>query len=285
MNRRRKLQLGVINIMPNAKDYAATITAALNTAHTANLSAQAEANEMFELHWLRLRSHVYRSSSAEVSSYAYFDELQERTPLDVLLITGAPVEHLPFSDIHYLEELNQIFHYSEQHLRSVFGLCFGALALANYLGIGKRQMANKVFGVYPMQRGVAASEYLGTQQTPQLAMSTWALLDEDHLKKKAQQTGLRSVLHHEELGHIMLASADDKFALMLGHPEYHASTLQQEWQRDLPKEIPYTAKFTPDSFDGMAQQLQSAPCPVLLNWLRMHANRLQQESSTTNTHA
>lgn len=249
----KKLQLGIVNIMPKAQEYASMLNAAFG-------QELAEA----DVHYIRLRDHPYRSS--DVAGYAFFDELIRDTQLDLLLMTGAPVEHLPFAEIHYMAELERILAYAAGHCKSVFGLCFGALALGKYLGVGKRQFDDKIFGVYAMQKTSAASAFFAEEESIQLALSTWALLNEDELS--AAKIPLQAILTHPQWGHLMLASRDRRFVLMLGHPEYQADTLLQEWQRDTLKQIAYTRRFKEADFVEMGEQMRTAPCPLLRTWLR-----------------
>lgn len=256
-----KLKLGVVNIMPHARDYDLQLRTAL-----------ADVADLVELYPIRLASHAYLSSATDVAQYHTFGELYRQVSLDLLLVTGAPVEHLPFDEIRYMPELEQILAAARGAGIAICGLCFGALAIAACLGIGKRVQHSKVFGVYELTVHAGAERYVG--MLPQylcMPFSTWALLDPDALAK--QGGDVVTLASHPVLGPVMLASRDHQFLMLLGHPEYSAATLRQEWLRDSAKRIPYTANFTDASFDEMARTLQLGASLALSSWVIQHFNR------------
>ncbi|AXA94113.1 homoserine O-succinyltransferase [Massilia sp. YMA4] len=259
------LHVGVLNFMPNAQAYGRSVAAALQCADVP-----------VELHSVRLRSHAYRSSGGDVAHYPDFEELTARVALDLLLVTGAPVEHLPYEQIHYFPELCAIFHEAERRRIGVMGICFGALALARYLGHDKRLMAQKVFGVHEVQACPGAERYLGSgNRTLQLPLSTWALLDPAGGLPGARP--VKPLLRHREYGDLMLATEDEQLVMMLGHPEYTADMLYREWLRD--RDDPantYTAAHEHESFRHMELLLSQGGSPVLANWIRSHVRATAQ---------
>lgn len=255
-----RLKLGLINIMPYADEYALSIGRAL-----------ASVKDLYELYPIRLHSHEYRSSGLQVDRYLDFDELVRRVRLDLLLVTGAPVEHLPYEEIRYWDELHRIFTYAQTQVASVLGICFGGLAIGRFLGIDKRVLGDKLFGVHRLAVAAGSERYVGSgRRHIELALSTWALLDEGQVTRARQGT-VRTLARHAELGPLLLATQDDRFVMVLGHPEYTVERLQHEWQRDLPKGIAYTRRFTTPSFAEMGRRLQEGGSPILENWLRSHA--------------
>ncbi|UQV46659.1 homoserine O-succinyltransferase [Janthinobacterium lividum] len=258
-----KLKLGVVNIMPHARQYDLQLRTAL-----------ADVADLIELYPIRLVSHAYLSSATDVAQYHTFSELNRQVSLDLLLVTGAPVEHLPFDEIRYMPELEQIFGATRGFGIPVCGLCFGALAIAGYLGIGKRVQQSKVFGVYKLAIHAGVERHVGAlPRHLYMPFSTWALLDPDALALANRHGGLVTLASHPDLGPVMLASHDHQFLMLLGHPEYSVATLRQEWLRDSAKQIPYTSNFSDASFDEMARTLQSGASPALSNWVIEHFNR------------
>ena len=255
-----RLQIGLVNIMPNARDYEQLLRAALG-----------DERPHVDLHPIRLDSHDYRSSAAAIGDYPAFDEAVARTPLDLLILTGAPVEHLPYDEIRYWGEIQRILGYAQRHLRSVLGICFGGLAVARFLGVDKRVRDDKLFGVQPLQVApdAMARSLLGRGDTPHLALSTWALLDEGEADAAARR-GLRTLARHPDLGPLVLATQDERMVMVLGHPEYTVQTLYQEWQRDIPKGIAYTRDLDEHDFAAMAGLLEQHAPPILAHWVRHH---------------
>lgn len=253
----KRISLGVINIMPHAQEYAKLLAQAF-----------AEVGDLVELQPIRLASHVYRSSGA-LDAIPCFRE-QARRGIDLLLVTGAPVEHLAFDDIHYWQELREVFTYAREQRIPVLGLCFGGLAVAKFFGMEKRLCGEKVFGVYRVEAGGDSARYIGAGRSHvDLALSTWALLDAPPGAAQAE-TMLRPILHHPALGPVMLATPDHAWVAMLGHPEYTVETLRAEWRRDRDKGLAYADRFTAPDLAAMGAQLGSSPVPILANWVRSH---------------
>lgn len=261
ISQRPKLKLGLVNIMPNAESYEQSIHNAL-----------AETRHLFELFPIRLRSHKYRSSALD--RYFWLDDLVARVPLDLLILTGAPVEHLPFEEVSYWDELCRLFALAEKRLISTLGICFGGLAIAKFLGVEKRVFAEKCFGVHSVPVSPGGGRYIGSDRRHfNLALSTFALLDEGR-SKPLHDGRVQILARHPEFGPLVLATPDHKFVMVLGHPEYSVENLFREWQRDVVKDISYTRSFTEASFADMALKLQTGASPILANWLRSHSRAL-----------
>jgi homoserine O-succinyltransferase len=258
----RKLRVGLVNIMPNPEEYAKSIHYAL-----------AQENSLFDLLPIRLRSHRYRRSRV-VERYFWSHDVAARTPLDLLIVTGAPVEHRPFEEIRYWDELCELFTLAQERFISTLGICFGGLAIAGFLGMNKRVFSEKHFGVYSMPVSPGGERYIGTgRRQLNMAMSTWALLDESQ-SAPLRNGSIQTLARHPTLGPLVLATANHKFVMVLGHPEYSVDHLFREWQRDLAKGIPYTCNFNRESFREMELRLKSGGSPILANWLRSHFHHI-----------
>ena len=135
----RPLRVGIINIMPRAETYEANL-----------LRPLADAPSVVEPIWIRLGSHVYSSSDARhiARRYVTFQEATGHAALDGLILTGAPVEELPFEAVHYWSELEAILQQARRSISSTLGLCWGGLALAKQLDIDKELLPKKLFGVF-----------------------------------------------------------------------------------------------------------------------------------------
>lgn len=253
-----KLRVGLVNIMPSPDEYAKSIHRAL-----------ADENSLFDLLPIRLRSHKYHDGKI-VERYCWSHDLAARAPLDLLIVTGAPVEHLPFEEIRYWDELCELFTLAQERFTSTLGICFGGLAIARFLGINKRVFTEKHFGVYSLPVSPGGERYIGAGRREfNMALSTWALLDES--ESPPLRNGLiQSLARHPEFGSLVLATTNHKFVMVLGHPEYSVDHLFREWQRDLAKGIPYTRNFNHQSFLDMELRLKSGASPIIANWLRSH---------------
>ena len=77
-----------------------------------------------------------------------FEEIKDQR-FDGFIITGAPVEQMPFEEVDYWEELKEIMEWTKTHVTSTMHLCWGAQAgLYYHYGIEKVQLDEKVFGVF-----------------------------------------------------------------------------------------------------------------------------------------
>jgi homoserine O-succinyltransferase len=252
-----KLRVGLLNIMPNAVEYAKSIQNAL-----------ADTSRLFDMFPIRLRSHKYNDKGTD--QYFRTEDLATHPPLDLLIVTGAPVEHLPFEEIRYWEELRELFTLAQERFTSTLGICFGGLAIARFLGMEKRVSSEKHFGVYSVPVCLGGERYIGTERREfNLALSTWALLDEEQSPPLCNGM-IQTLARHPKLGPLVLATQNHKFVMILGHPEYSVDHLFKEWQRDLPKGVPYTRNFNRESFLEMEARLKTGGSPILANWLRSH---------------
>ena len=98
--------------------------------------------------------------------YKDFDEVMTRN-YDGCIITGAPVEHLPFEDVDYWDELCALMDWTKKHVHSTFHICWGAQAgLYHHYGIPKQPLPGKLFGVYPIRWNTGAASCSGALTTP-----------------------------------------------------------------------------------------------------------------------
>ena len=139
----RPLKIMLLNLMPTKIDTETQLSRLLG-----NTPLQVE------LTLVRKASHESRNTSEQhmLAFYKEFDEFRD-TNFDGLIITGAPVEHLPFEEVDYWQELCEIMEWSKTHVHSTFHICWGAQAgLYYHFGIGKQPLPEKMFGVFPHTR-------------------------------------------------------------------------------------------------------------------------------------
>lgn len=223
----RALRLGIINLMPQAESYEQMLLAALSAAQRL---PEAGARELAPI-WLRLRSHAYSSSDqTRLAAYRTFDEIDAST-LDGLILTGAPVEELPYAEVHYWDELRELLTRAEKLVPSTLGLCWGGMALAKLLGIEKVNFPRKLFGLYPMQALGEAENWSGSG-TLFCAHSRHAGIDDAELERAERAGDVQLLAHSTRTGYTLFASSDQRFVMHLGHPEYPTARLLYEYQRD-----------------------------------------------------
>ncbi len=259
----RSIRVGLLNIMPDTEGYERLIRRALD-----------DYSDAIELHPIRLLTHDY-GDNARCQGFA---ETQARTPLDLLIITGAPVEHLDYEQVSYWPELKQVIHSAHAHIRATAGICFGALAVARHLGIGKRVIPGKAFGLYRLRladsKGVYADE---AGREIRMPFSTRALLDGADVQRAVEHGELRRVACGDDIDAV-LESNDRRLLMIVGHPEYEADTLRREWLRDCAKGIAYTRDFSEEYFDVLPSNMPERADSVLSLWIASHIEAIREKS-------
>ena len=219
---RRRLRIGIMNLMPRLEAYEPSL-----------LEPLAGHAEVVEPVFIRLASHGYHSSDhAHLARlYRSFDAAISGSPLDGLIVTGAPVEELAFEQVHYLRELEEILGYARRHVAITLGLCWGGLVIAHVLGIGKRVFARKLFGVYD-DRVLVDRHDIVEPGMLSCAHSRHAGVVEADLESAARAGTVRALAQGAHTGYTMFETTDLRYLAHLGHPEYEAERLAQEWHRD-----------------------------------------------------
>jgi homoserine O-succinyltransferase len=219
----RPLRIGVINIMPHAEAYEPHIVRPLDRATLP-----------VELVWIRLRSHVYTSSDPlRIDRYVPYDRVGAERPLDGVILTGAPIEELPFESVRYWPEVSEILADCRARGPNVLGLCWGGLALARLLGIEKHVLPKKLFGVFDETVLDPAHPIVGgSDDVFRCTQSRHAGIRSVHLEEARDDGVLRLLSHGVDTGYTVFESADRRFLMHLGHPEYEVARLATEWARD-----------------------------------------------------
>ncbi len=218
------LRVGIVNIMPRAQAYEAYLLRPLERAP-----------HVVRPVWIRLESHTYTSSDAAHIDrhYTSFDGALADGALDGLILTGAPVEELAFSDVRYWDELRAILSYARRAVGGSLGLCWGGLALAQLLGLEKEMFDKKLFGVF-QNRTLLREHPLthGFDDVFWCAHSRHSGIESRALEAAQESGDVRLLAHGDETGYTLFESADQRFLAHLGHPEYEAERLVHEWERD-----------------------------------------------------
>lgn len=215
---RKRLRIGVINLMPRAESYEPLLHAALGDE---------------ELVFIRLRGHFYGSSEQArlERTYVSFERASDAGPLDGLVLTGAPVEHLPFQQVRYWPELREILIAARSAIPSTLGLCWGGMALAELLGVPKVSFRQKLFGSYPLI-AIAPSPLMPPGEPLWYAQSRHAGVHVGAFETAVRNEELRVLAYSELFGYSVFESSDGRYVAHLGHPEYSPARLVEEYRRD-----------------------------------------------------
>ncbi len=195
-----------------------------------------------ELELIHTKSHKSKNTPAEhlLAFYKTFDDVKHRT-FDGLIITGAPVENMPFEEVEYWDELCEIMEWSKTHVHSTFHICWGAQAgLYYHFGIDKKPLDKKMFGVFKHKADYKRSIlFRGFDDEFMVPHSRHTTVDIEDVKKVPE---IKILASSEEAGVYAMATAEGKQIFITGHSEYDANTLANEYFRDLnegkPIEIP-----------------------------------------------
>jgi len=168
--------------------------------------------------------------------YRTFDTVRHER-FDGLIITGAPLEHMDFEEVHYWEELKEILDWAKTHVFSTFLICWAAqVGLYHYYGVPKYQLAKKTFGVFPhrvlnrfsmLVRGFDDVFYV-----PHSVNSGIRYEDVEAC------SDLEILCDSPEAGIYLVASKNGRRVFVMGHSEYDADTLGAEYWRDVNKGVP-----------------------------------------------
>ena len=220
----RPLRIGILNIMPLGKQYE------FNLLHPLGLSPL-----QIEPIWIRLHSHSYKTwdLSHLNNLYVTWEEAMSPMPLDGLIITGAPVEHLPYEKVNYWLELVDLIEEARQSCASTLGLCWAGFALAYLAGVDKEVFPEKLFGVFPMKSLIPAHPIMGTQDdTFYCPQSRHAGLPDRAMEEAQTQGRLKLLAYGDKVGYTLFETFDQKQLMHLGHPEYNVSRIISEMERD-----------------------------------------------------
>lgn len=178
-------------------------------------------------------SHNSKNTPAEhmLAFYKTFEDVKDNF-YDGLIITGAPVEHLPFEGVDYWPELCEIMKWSRTHVYSTLHICWGAQAgLYYHYGIPKVAMEKKLSGIY---RHTLESRntmlFRGFDDTFSVPHSRYTTIERKDVEKVP---GLRILASSENAGIYAVAGEKGRQIFLLGHAEYDADTLKKEYVRDV----------------------------------------------------
>ncbi len=217
------------------------------------------------LELMHTTSHQSKNVTPEhlLTFYKTFDELKDRK-FDGMVITGAPVEQMPFEEVDYWPELCRIMEWSKSNVHSTFHICWGAQAgLYYHYGVPKRELPEKLFGVYPHQADYKRSILLrGFDDTFWVPHSRHTTVD----RADVLAAGLKLLASSPQAGVYAMMSKEGRQIFITGHAEYDPETLALEYRRDKDLGLPI---HVPENYFPMDDDTQ----PPLVRW-RGHANLL-----------
>lgn len=219
-----------------------------------------------DFEFIHTKSHVSKNTSAEhlFTFYKTFDDVKDKT-FDGMIITGAPVEQMPFEEVEYWDELCEIMEWTKTHVHSTFHICWGAQAgLYYHYGVNKYPLPEKLFGIFPHKADYKKSMLLrGFDDVFMVPQSRHTTIKTEDV---AAVPELKILASNEKCGIYAIATEGGKQIFITGHSEYDADTLKNEYLRDVAAGLPIHVpeNYFPDD------NPENEP---LVTW-RSHANLL-----------
>jgi len=219
-----------------------------------------------EIDFLKIKSHTSKNTPIEhlMTFYKNFDVIKKQN-YDGMIVTGAPVEQMEFEDVDYWNEITSIFDWAKKHVTSTLYICWAAqAALHHFFKIPKYPLNEKMFGVFkhrlldntlPLFRGFDDEFFVPHSRHTEVRK-------EDILKVPE----LKLLSESDESGVYIVTSRGGREFYITGHSEYASNTLDNEYKRDLAKDLPISI---PKNY----YQNDNPEAPIIDRW-RSHANLL-----------
>ena len=258
----RELKIAILNLMPVKQETEVQLLRLLS-----NTPLQ------MDVTLVRPLSHESKNTSKEYlrTFYKTFQEIKEQN-YDGMIITGAPVEQMPFEEVNYWDELIEIMEWSKKHVTSTFHICWGAQAgLYYHYGIPKYPLKEKQFGIFEHIEVESEKLLQGLDDYINIPHSRHSEVRREDIEACE---ALKLLLYSEEAGVGLVISQDGKQVFMTGHGEYDPLTLDQEYKRDLEKELPISM---PKHYyknnkmeEGVEVRWRSHMYAIFSNWLNYY---------------
>ena len=251
----RPLEIVVLNLMP---------TKIVTETQLSRLLGNTPLQVRLEL--MHTKTHIAKNTAQEhlLTFYKTFDELKDRK-FDGMVITGAPVENLPFEEVDYWQELCEIMEWSKTHVHSTFHICWGAQAgLYYHYGVDKHPLEEKLFGVFEHTRDYPRSILLrGFDDVFWAPHSRHTTVFREEIEAVSE---LKILASSEDAGVYAIMSKRGRHIFVTGHSEYDPDTLEKEYLRDKNAGLPIAVprNYYPNDDDTQAP---------IVRW-RGHANLL-----------
>lgn len=218
----RPLRIGLLNLMP---DKIATETQLARLIASTPLQV--------ELTLVRVGTHASKNTSEDhlITFYRTWEEVRDQH-FDGFIITGAPIETLPFDEVTYWPELTEILDWTTTNVHSTFSICWGAMAaLWHFHDVPKHILDDKAFGVYRHRNLQPASPYLaGFSDDFLVSVSRWTEVRRADVEKVPS---LELLMESDDTGVCLLSETAGRRLYMFNHIEYDSTTLAKEYFRDV----------------------------------------------------
>ena len=259
----RPLKIAIVNLMPTKE-----------VTETQLLRLLGNTPLQIEISLVRMENHQSKNTDDSYLDKFYIPSSEVfKHKFDGMIITGAPVEQLPFEDVDYWEELCQIMDYARKNVFATLYVCWGSFAgLYHHYGIPKYPLERKLSGIFMNERSVEGEPLLrGFDDTFPIPQSRHTTLKKEDVLKVFDLTILAE---SAEAGVTIIKSKDNREIFMTGHLEYDTLTLAEEYYRDIGKgmKVPLPKNYFPtNNVNRMPSSYWRATAHLFYsNWLNYY---------------
>lgn len=223
----RPLRIAILNLMPLKI-----------TTETDLVRLLSNSPLQLDIHLMKVKAHTSKNTPIEhmQAFYRDFEEMKSEK-FDGMIITGAPVEHLDYSEVNYWQEITEIFDWARTHVTSVMYICWAAQAgLYYHYGVPKYPLPSKMFGIFPQVPSDSRLPiFRGFDDVFYMPHSRHTEIKREDILKVPE---LSIIAESEQSGVSMVMARNGREIFVTGHSEYSPNTLDTEYRRDLAKGLP-----------------------------------------------
>lgn len=259
----RPLNILILNLMPQKEKTEAQLLRLLgNTPLQVNIS------------FLKMATHESKNTSQIHLDqfYTTFPKIKDRK-FDGMIITGAPIELLPFEKVDYWDELKEIMKWTNTNVTSTLHICWGAQAALYYhFNIDKYELPRKCSGVYRHHVSDRSEKLL--RGFDDLFLAPHSRYTDIYLDDLQHHSDIKLLAVSEEAGPFIISANNGKQIMLTGHFEYEAHTLAEEYRRDIAKgldvQVPEHYFPNDDPAKQPLNQWRSHAHLLFSNWLNYY---------------
>jgi homoserine O-succinyltransferase len=223
----RPLRIAILNLMPLKI-----------TTETDLVRLLSNTPLQLDVHLMKVKAHTSKNTPVEhmQAFYRDFEEMRHEK-FDGMIITGAPVEHLDYSEVNYWQEITEIFDWARTHVTSVMYICWAAQAgLFYHYGVPKYPLPKKMFGIFPQTpSNTRLPIFRGFDDVFYMPHSRHTEIRREDILRVPE---LSIIAESEQSGVSMVMARNGREIFVTGHSEYSPNTLATEYRRDLAKGLP-----------------------------------------------
>ncbi len=260
----RPIEIAILNLMPTKETTETQFMRLLS-------------NSPLQVNVTLVQTSTYKATHVDKSHldrfYKTFDEIKHNK-FDGMIITGAPVENMPFEKVAYWKELEEILDWTTKNVTSTLFICWGAQAALHYFyGIKKHPLKEKCFGIFAHQRvrdGIAEPLMRGISDEFHMPHSRHTIIDAMDI---LHVNSLKILAYSKKAGASVIKSVDNRQVFVTGHMEYDRDTLKKEYERDKSAGLdikPPVNYFTDGSYTDVKMNWSSTANLFYINWLNYY---------------